>query len=33
MNIDVFERDLPGEVRRHHDHASDPEKDDVKTCD
>ena len=33
MHIHMFERHLTGQVRRHHDHARDPEEDDVKACD
>ena len=30
-DIHLFERDLPGELQRHHDHPRHPEEDDVKT--
>ena len=33
VNVDVLERHLAGEVRGHHDHPGDPEKDDVVACD
>ena len=33
MHIDVLERDLAGDVLGHHDHARDPEEDDVEAGD
>ena len=33
MNVDVFEGDLSHEFESHHDHARDPEEQDIETCD
>ncbi len=30
VNVDLPERDFTGELEPHHDHAGDPEKDDVE---
>ena len=33
MDIHLLERHFVFQVKRHHDHARDPEKDDVEACD
>ena len=33
MDIDLAKRDITDELEPHHDHACDPEEDDVKTGD